>query len=181
MLLRLLFGMDRVQSYTVHEGAAPPAGRIARAEALVFVKDGFTPAAFFGAPFWLAANQMWVWLAGYVAALAAAIGLVLVLELQLPFLALALVALHLLIGFEADDLKRGALEGQGFATLGAVTGKGALDCERRFLDIWLGGAQSDAGMAGQATAPAAMASAMAFAKPAAPLRPRVIGDLLGRR
>ena len=172
MLFRLLFGLDRVQSYTVHEGPHAPAERAARAEALVFVKDGFTVPAFAGAPVWLASHRMWWPLAGYVGLLALVGGLVYAFDLSEIYLLLALLGLHLLIGFEADALKRQALDADGYATLGAVTGKGALECERRFFDIWLPGvghaAPTSTGAPARATAPIAAAQ-----------RHRIIGDLMG--
>jgi Protein of unknown function (DUF2628) len=182
MLLRLLFGNESVQSFTVHEAPSPAAARIARAEALVFVKDGFTWPAFLGAPVWLASEGMWIWLAGYVASVLATVGLVALFDLPLPFLGLALLALHLLVGFEADDLKRGALEADGFTTLGAVTGKGALECERRFFDIWLGGAAQGGDVAPSAGVDAgrsASASTGFIKSTPSSSRPRIIGDLLG--
>jgi hypothetical protein len=50
---------------------------------------------------------------------------------------LAVLALNLLIGFEADTLRRWTLARRGWRTLGAVSGKTAAECERRFFDAWL--------------------------------------------
>ena len=50
---------------------------------------------------------------------------------------LAGLALNLMIGFEADTLRRWALERRGWRTLGSVTGKTAAECERRFFESWL--------------------------------------------
>ena len=47
------------------------------------------------------------------------------------------MALNLLIGLEADTLRRWALERRGWRTLGSVTGKTAAECERRFFETWL--------------------------------------------
>ena len=53
------------------------------------------------------------------------------------WLGLAAFALHLLIGFEADTLRRWGLERRGWHTVGTVSGKTAAECERRFFDAWL--------------------------------------------
>ena len=57
------------------------------------------------------------------------------------------LALSLLIGFEAGTLRRWSLDRRGWSTLGAVSGRNAEDCERRFFDMWLP-TQPDPGPAG---------------------------------
>jgi hypothetical protein len=124
-------------TFTVHEPPSPPADRSDRAESLVFVKDGFGWAAALFAPIWLLVHRLWWPLLGYVVL----IGLFEAFRLALPLLGswitLAGVALHLLIGFEADTLRRWALARRGWRVLGAVTGKTAAECERRFYEAWL--------------------------------------------
>ena len=161
MLLRLFLGRDRLQSYTVHEQNPLPLDRVDRADALVFVKDGFSFQAALFAPIWLAGKNLWLALLGYLA-IAMALGLVwTMLGWSLPSLALAMLALHLIVGFESDSLQRMQLNNRGWQTLGAVTGKDALDCERRFYDVWLPGqpltpvASSIALQTGRITQPAA--------------------------
>jgi hypothetical protein len=139
MLLRLLFGQDRLQSYTVHESNPPHADRIDRADALVFVKDGFSLQAAVFTPLWLAGNQLWLALLGYIATLVVLSLLWSLFGWSLTSFALAALALHVLIGFESDTLQRWHLDRAGWRTLGAVTGNNALDCERRFFDVWLPG------------------------------------------
>ena len=126
-----------MRTYTIHERPDPAADRVDRAEALVFVKDGFSWAAALFAPLWLIVHRLWWPLLGYVVLSAA---------LQLPqllftfdsrWLGLAVLALHLLIGLEADTLRRWALERRGWRTVGTVSGKTAAECERRFFDAWL--------------------------------------------
>jgi len=53
------------------------------------------------------------------------------------WLGLAGLALNLLIGFEADTLRRWGLERRGWRMIGTVTGVSAIDCERRFFDSWI--------------------------------------------
>lgn len=137
MLFQLLFGAGRMLTYTVHEGPTPPSDRMDRADALRFVKDGFSMPAALTAPAWLAAHQLWPALVAYLAAaglIAAAY-----LWFGLPDLAavIAMVALHLVVGFEADTIERADLEHKGWNPLGSVTGSAANECERRFFDQWL--------------------------------------------
>ncbi len=61
----------------------------------------------------------------------------LVAVLDQRWLGLAAFALNVLIGFEADTLRRWGLERRGWHTIGTVSGKTADECERRFFDGWL--------------------------------------------
>ncbi|HVY42629.1 MAG TPA: DUF2628 domain-containing protein [Hyphomicrobiaceae bacterium] len=126
-------------AYTVYEPPDPPADRLDRAESLEFVKEGFSWAAALLAPFWLAANRMWLVLAGYLGGM---------MVLQLAFAAggagqrmtsLILLAVHVLIGFEADSLKRWTLERNGWRMVGSAVGRNWAECERRFFEAWLPG------------------------------------------
>lgn len=139
MLYHLLFGSGRMQTFTVHESPIHAVDRIDRAEALVFVKDGFSGQAFIFAPLWLLARRLWVGLSLY---LAAAVAILAAQEwLGLPFgsAVVAFIGLHGLVGYEADSIQRLSLEQRGWQSLGSVTGTSALDCERRFFDTWLHG------------------------------------------
>lgn len=127
-----------IHVYTVHEPPNAPADRLDRAEAHVFVKDGFSWAAALLTPFWLLANRMWLPLAGYVAVAAIVqLGWGWVGAPQLASLSMA--ALHLLAGLEADTLKRWALDRNGWRMIGSVVGRGPADSERRFFEAWLPG------------------------------------------
>lgn len=137
MLYYLLFGAGRTVTYTVHEGATPPTDRIDRADALVFIKDGFSFPAFVAAPAWLAGHRLWLGLLGYAAIVVAVLSANAWLGLPMVPSIAAIVALHLFVGFEADTVERLSLETKGWSTLGSVTGTSALDCERRFFETWL--------------------------------------------
>jgi hypothetical protein len=124
-------------TFTVHEAANPPADRIDRAEGLAFVRDGFSWSAALFTPIWLLAYRLWWPPLGYLAA-----GVLIDLARQsgvfhTGWISLAWAALHLVIGFEADTLRRWSLAQRGWVTLGAVSGRNAEDCERRFFDMWL--------------------------------------------
>jgi hypothetical protein len=126
-----------MRTYTIHEQPEPPADRIERAERLVFVKDGFSwPAALF-APLWFLLNRLWWPLIAYVAVSAAFQIAQQTVSLDARWLGLIGLALNLLIGFEADTLRRWGLERRGWRMIGTVTGVSAAECERRFFDGWL--------------------------------------------
>jgi uncharacterized protein DUF2628 len=124
-------------TFTVHEPPDPPADRIDRAERLVFIKDGFTWAAAIFGPLWMLVHRLWWALLGYVllAGTFELVGRMSVLDRR--WLGLAGFAVNLLIGLEADTLRRWALERRGWRVLGVVTGRTLDECERRFLEAWL--------------------------------------------
>src|SRR6185503_6023109 len=108
-----------------------------RAETLVFVKDGFSWAAALFAPLWLIVHRLWWPLLGYAVVTGAMQLPQLLFALDQRWLGLTLFALHLLIGFEADTLRRWRLEQRGWHTIGTVSGRTPAECERRFFDAWL--------------------------------------------
>ena len=126
-----------MRTYTIHEEPQPLADRVERAERLVFVKDGFSWAAALFAPFWFLLYRLWWPLVAYVAISAAFQIAQQTVRLDARWLGLAGVALGLLIGFEADTLRRWGLERRGWRMIGTVTGVSTVDCERRFFDSWL--------------------------------------------
>jgi hypothetical protein len=122
-------------TYTVHEPPEAPSDRIERAKRLVFVKDGFSWTAALFTPIWLIVHRLWWPLLGY--ALLGGSLVWLGSWIASGWTTLATLALHLLIGLEADTLRRWELERGGWRTVGSVTGRTADDCERRFFDMWL--------------------------------------------
>jgi hypothetical protein len=124
-------------TFTVHEPPNPPADRIERADKLVFVKDGFSWMAALFAPLWMLVNRLWWALLGYIVAIVA-------LRLAQKYggltentVGLMTFGLNLLVGFEADTLRRWALDRKGWLMLGSVSGRTVDECERRFFDGWL--------------------------------------------
>src|SRR5687767_12407826 len=105
-------------TFTVHEPPKPLADRIDRAERLAFVRDGFSWSAALFTPIWLLAHRLWWPFAGYVAVqvLIALLGQTAVVHPG--WLTLASLALGLLIGFEADTLRRWQLARNGWSTIG---------------------------------------------------------------
>jgi hypothetical protein len=124
--------------YTVHEPPDPPADRLDRAESLVFVRDGFSLSAMLFAPIWMALHGLWLALAAYVV-IVAALTVPLILDIQSHWVAVALLGLHLVIGYEAASLRRWTLDRRGYRFVASVAGRSAADCERRFFEAWLPG------------------------------------------
>jgi hypothetical protein len=157
-------------TFTVHEPPRPPADRIDRAESLVFVKDGFSWLAALFSPIWLLVHRLWWPLLGYVA-------LSVIFELvrwsgfvDSDWISLAYIGLHLLIGFEADALRRWSLDRSDWRTLGSVSGRNAAECERRFFEEWLPGQPLIAPPSGSKS----LSGAPARSTP-------IVGSLLGAR
>lgn len=132
-----LTGAERALAFTVHERPDPARDRLERAEALVFIKDGFSWSAFLLGPLWLAGNGLWLALVGYLALVGAVTAGLDALEVSDTWISLAILAIHVALGYEADTLQRAALARRGWQSIGSVTGRSRSDCERRFFDGWL--------------------------------------------
>ncbi len=126
-----------MKSYTIHEPPKPAADRLDRAERLVFVKDGFSFLAAFFSPIWMVLNGLWLVLFIYFVVQAALILTFDALGTGQAVQAAVALALNLIIGFEADSLKRWTLERRGWQLVGTVTGENRDVCERRFFEAWL--------------------------------------------
>ncbi len=123
--------------FTVHEPPNPPADRIDRAEKLEFVRDGFSPLAAAIPPLWLALHKLWIALLIYLLA-ATALSLALkTLGVDNSLIGLINFAANIVIGFEADSIKRWTLGRRGWGEVGTVAGRNRAECERRFFDGWL--------------------------------------------
>jgi hypothetical protein len=123
--------------FTVHEPANPAADRLDRAEHLTFVSDGFHWSAALFAPFMLAGAQLWYGFAAYVVALASVCALLSALGASPAWITLAVIALHVVVGFEYSELHRASLDAKGWSTVGTVAGRSRNECERRFFENWL--------------------------------------------
>ncbi|MEW5421298.1 DUF2628 domain-containing protein [Amorphus sp. 3PC139-8] len=141
-------------------------------ERAVFVRDGFSWLALLFPVLWFLFNRLWLLL---VLFLIVSIGLEFVLsEVGGPFPGIAAVALSVVVGFEANGLKRWALLKRGYRFAGIVSGSKRTDCERRFFAKWLETETS----AGRTHTPTAQArSAEVTWRPAAPRAPGEPGIL----
>ncbi len=124
--------------YTVHEPQRPPQGVEARADSVVFVKEGFTIWGFLFGPFWLLYNRLWLeFIVALLVTGGIAAGLVEYGLKQQAAASIADLLLVLIIGFEGNDLIRWSLQRKGYAFIASVAGRNRLECERRFFDAWL--------------------------------------------
>ena len=124
-------------TYTVHEPPNPPADRLDRAQAVVFLKDGFNLGAALLGPVWLLARRLWIGLALYAVGLGVMLGFLKAMGAAPIWFSLVIAAVHVLIGFEGSELERSQKESDGWALLGSVEGRNEIECERRFFDVWL--------------------------------------------
>lgn len=126
-----------MKSYTVHERPSPPVERLDRAEALEFVKDGFNIFAFVVPPIWMIANRLWLVLFGYLVVYAACELVISLMGAPASIRGPIILGLSLLVGFEADSLRRWTLNRRGWMMVGTVTGENEAVCHRRFFEQWV--------------------------------------------
>lgn len=134
-----------MRSYTVHEPPNSPPSRLARADRLVFVREGFSWTAALFSPIWMLVHRMWLVFIVYVIGMAALGAALTALGVSPPMISLVSLAIHVALGFELGALRRWTLERKGWRMLGAVTGRNRTECERRFFQAWLGEASDDEG------------------------------------
>ena len=133
--------------YTVHEPSTPAGAALEQADRVIFIKDGFAWLAAFPytSVFWLLSHRLWVLAAGYVAVVAVIIAGMSWIAGMRDMGGLALLLLHLLLGFEGNGLRRWSLDRQGYRMVGVASGRTVEECERRFFDGWFGAAKARAG------------------------------------
>jgi hypothetical protein len=127
-----------VTLYSVYEPPGEARDPEERAEALVFVRHGFSWPALLVPGLWLLYQRMWLELVAFVA-LFALLGWVFDPsddQGQTLFGCLS-VALIVLFAFEANDLRGAALERQGYTQMGTAIGAGRDAAELSFLQTWL--------------------------------------------
>jgi hypothetical protein len=128
---------DDVSVYTVHEPRPDGSTTEHRAERLVFVPERFSLlAALFGIP-WLLVNRLWLEL---IVLLGVLVGINVggqLLGATQEMMALVSTAVGLLLGFEAQNLRRMALERAGYRLVAVVHGASRDEAERKFFAAWL--------------------------------------------
>jgi hypothetical protein len=126
-----------VTAYYVYEPSSQAPNLSARAEQLDFVKDGISWAALIVPAFWLIYHRMWIELLVYLVAYAALGWAMTYSQDGSDFLAWVGLALSLLFAFEANDLRRYALERKGYRQLGVAIGGSREAAELSFFRAWL--------------------------------------------
>lgn len=130
-------------TYTVHERADTTADVTARAETVLFVKDGFAWLALFFPILWMLFYRMWLVLLGFllvVTAIQAALAAAGYAEM---FTGWVTFGASLLFAFQANDLRRWTLGRRGYAQTGLVTGRNRDECEMKFFESWLAAQESE--------------------------------------
>jgi hypothetical protein len=133
-----------VIAYTVHEARIPPRELERRAEDVVFVKEGFSWWALAAPLPWLLYQRLWLEALTLAIAMLAAFA-VFWGSSEAGEMAgnVVLLALNVILGFSANDLRRWALERRGQNLVAVVVGASEDDCERRFFSAWLPYARED--------------------------------------
>lgn len=114
-------------------GSAEPVANAPQAlAAAVFVPEGFSRAAFFLGPLWLVWHRLWLELLAWLVLFAA------LASGELRFIAagtgfLIAVLLELLLGLEANNLRRGGLARAGYRLVDVAAGATRDDAERSFF------------------------------------------------
>ncbi len=165
--------------FTVHEPPSPPADRADRAEALVFVKDGFSWSAAILGPIWLLIQRNWIGVVYYAIAAFVIFGCLYAVGASKVAMTLAGLAINIFLGFESTEIERDHLEAKGWATLGTVSGASLAECERRFFELWLPAQPVIAYHLGPSEQPRADVT-LASTLPPAPATERPRGGLLAR-
>ena len=124
-------------AYTVHEQPNPPADREERAERLKFVREGFSLFAFLLPPLWMLSHRLWLVFFFYLLVVGAINGGLTLFEISEHWRYYAMMALSLLVGFEADVLERWTLDRRGWRMIATVSGANYEECERRFFETWV--------------------------------------------
>ena len=108
------------------------AGHYAALPDAVFVREGFSRAAFFLGPFWLAWNRLWGFLILWFALL-----FLLVFEapkvLSWGAIFWIVLLLEILLGLEGNNLRRGELARRGFRLTDVAAGLRRVDAERAYF------------------------------------------------
>jgi|RhiMetdeSRZDD1v2_1073273.scaffolds.fasta_scaffold06316_4 uncharacterized protein DUF2628 len=99
----------------------------------VFVKEGFSWPAFFFPPIWLLYQRLWLAFALYVLAVAAISTGASAAGLPGGPVTVLILALNLILGFEANDMRRSALLRRGYSEEGPLLGENLLHAETRYF------------------------------------------------
>ena len=123
--------------YSVYEPPSEAPDIAERADRLAFVKDGFSWSALIVPIPWLIYYRMWIELIVLVAiyvALLAAFGTDTAGQ---TLVAWASLAISIVFGFEANDLRAASLERRGYRLAGVVSGRDRTEAELSFFRVWL--------------------------------------------
>jgi hypothetical protein len=127
-----------VTLYSVYEPGTEAGAPEERAQKFVFVKEGFCWPALFIPLIWLLYRRLWLEFVLFLLVLVAiplAIGTG---PEARGLVSLASFGASLILAFEANDLRRWALERRGYKFMGLGAGKNQDEAELSYLRHWLG-------------------------------------------
>lgn len=119
--------------YSVLAPSPRSGGRDAGMERFVFVRDGFSWAAFFFGAFWMLWHRLWLVLLGYLVVVGALEFLLRLIGASMGARILIGFLIALLVGLEAASLRRWTLTRRGWRDHGIVIGDDLEGAERRFF------------------------------------------------
>lgn len=141
--------------YSIHLPPGAPISHPAQRRDAIVLREGFCWPAFFFGPFWALANRMWFTAGGLV-------GLHLLLMAGSALLrpdpvtsGAVLAAVHLIVGFSANDWRRAALAATGWRQAGLAAAADRDAALRRYVDLH---PQPDAPSQTASSGPAVMGS-----------------------
>ena len=102
-------------------------------EDAVFVRDGFAWLAFLFPAIWLLVHRLWWETLGYLVLVALLFAGLNAAGVTAIAIQVAFAALNLLVGFEANELRRSALDRRGWTEMGSVVARNAEEAEVRFF------------------------------------------------
>jgi len=122
---------------TVHERDSGEPDVTARADGIVFVREGIAWWAFLFPVIWLLYHRLWLVLLLFLAVVFALTGLVNLLEWPESLGGVATMLASFLLALEGNDLRRWKLARKGYAQVDVTTGRDRQECEQRFFEQWL--------------------------------------------
>ncbi|MFP3921650.1 MAG: DUF2628 domain-containing protein [Dichotomicrobium sp.] len=127
--------------YTVHapdERELREGGDLgAYTDRFVFVPERFSLLAMLFSLLWLLVHRLWLATLGFVVLVMALNGVGTALGFSQQTLSLFSLALSVLVGFEAHNLRRLALERSGYRLAGVVSASSRQEAEHKFFTNWL--------------------------------------------
>lgn len=133
--------------YTVHE-PVHASDDVTRADVTAFIREAFTFWGFLFGPLFLLWHRLWLALLAWILVVAAIGGLAFALHVSPLACAILLGLLHVFLGVEGNDLRRGGLARRGFRLADVVSGS-----ERAFAELTFFSRREDA-VTGEARGPA---------------------------
>ncbi len=124
--------------YTVHEPPRRNDDAFAHTERFVFVRDGFSWAAFLFGPLWMLRHRLWLAFVVFLI-VTFALGAATRVAGDGDWLIGIGLVIALFIGFEASTLRRYGLARRRWNTVAVVIGDDLESAERRFFDAWAAG------------------------------------------